>query len=386
MFKIDKQLITNFFKNNFSYKNNIKRLIYFGLGFAIALILCLPIYLIVINLKNSYNDVIPNFFYIHVTENRGVSFSTFEDWAGWQVNLLQLGFAFIVLLIILFITPRKYYILFLSLVFFAGLFNVIDRGMNFTINYHDEAIVKDEVVLDYFQFAWFNAIFNMQDAIISGSVLGLAITYIIEIFKENNNIEKIKIYQALKIQDDFILFIDCTQKTLYLAIIQNNQLCASYEQITNNNLTDIIYLHINTFLNYLHLKPQDIKTIYTTNGPGSYTGLRVTSLVLKSWSIVYPKVNIFCINSILLQAKDNCISTLDARGGKYFFALVKNNKIVEEIKVVDKDELEKVKTKNKLPIVSDYSNNIYDCLLLHLPLFKKVSMNDFTPLYIKKAI
>jgi tRNA A37 threonylcarbamoyladenosine modification protein TsaB len=51
---------------------------------------------------------------------------------------------------------------------------------------------------------------------------------------------------------------------------------------TNNNLTDIVVELIEKLLKKNKIRKSDIKAIYLTLGPGSFTGVRVGTLIAKA--------------------------------------------------------------------------------------------------------
>jgi tRNA A37 threonylcarbamoyladenosine modification protein TsaB len=88
---------------------------------------------------------------------------------------------------------------------------------------------------------------------------------------------------------------------------------------------------------------------------------------------------------LLLQLpwKDG-ISLLDARGEKYYLGIFKNNKKIEEFKIISSEEIKKI---NKNKICIDYKNiNIFNNLLLHIKNFKIIKPSTLLPLYIKPPI
>jgi tRNA threonylcarbamoyl adenosine modification protein YeaZ len=78
------------------------------------------------------------------------------------------------------------------------------------------------------------------------------------------------------------LFIDTTQKTCNLCLFEKTKIYDKFSIETNNNLTDIVVELIEKLLKKNKIKRSDIKVIYLTVGPGSFTGVRVGTLIAKA--------------------------------------------------------------------------------------------------------
>jgi tRNA A37 threonylcarbamoyladenosine modification protein TsaB len=68
-----------------------------------------------------------------------------------------------------------------------------------------------------------------------------------------------------------------------------------------------------------------LHAIYLNVGPGSFTGNKVGIIIAKTIKLVYPKIIIKIINSLLLQTTDNksYISIIDAKSNKSYVAVYK---------------------------------------------------------------
>ncbi|MDE6476971.1 MAG: hypothetical protein K2L48_02085 [Mycoplasmoidaceae bacterium] len=73
------------------------------------------------------------------------------------------------------------------------------------------------------------------------------------------------------------LFIDTSQSYCNLAIFNNKKIIKKSSCLTHNNLTDLVVEKIANIT-----KGYDVGNIYITNGPGSFTGERVSCLIAKS--------------------------------------------------------------------------------------------------------
>jgi len=75
------------------------------------------------------------------------------------------------------------------------------------------------------------------------------------------------------------------------------------------------------------------------------TGIRVALTFLAALQILNPKVKLYHINTLLLQAgTENCLSllTIDNRGSKYHVAVYQNKKCLLETQIVLQEYLAKI--------------------------------------------
>ncbi len=108
------------------------------------------------------------------------------------------------------------------------------------------------------------------------------------------------------------LFIDTTSQNVSLIMFDQNNIINKVEYTGNNDHTTTIYDHLTKF----NLK--DITEIYVTNGPGSYTGVRIGVLIAKTLSHEL-NCKLFAINTLKIHYLANrCPVAFDARGKKYF--------------------------------------------------------------------
>lgn len=180
------------------------------------------------------------------------------------------------------------------------------------------------------------------------------------------------------------LFIDTSQASCNLAIFNNDKIIKKSSCLTHNNLTDIVVEKIAKLST-----GYEISNIYITNGPGSFTGQRVSCLIAKSWMII-KKTNVYTIDTLTFQLKSlNGISIIDAKSNRSYVCVYKNTKCLLQPKIVLNTQLEQIKNKYKnLKIYENYKNiNVFDNLLSLVNIFKKINtINEITPKYLKEVI
>lgn len=140
--------------------------------------------------------------------------------------------------------------------------------------------------------------------------------------------------------NNYFLFIstsdndNCCIKLMTDNFIELNTLIFS----SNKNLINVINPYINEILNRHNLEFHDIKRIYITIGPGSFTGVKVSVSVLKTFAMVFNQVRFFIINDLKYKCFGNGISLIDAKSDKLYIAVYDNNIELIPPKLITKQE------------------------------------------------
>ena len=181
------------------------------------------------------------------------------------------------------------------------------------------------------------------------------------------------------------MFIDTANNYCYVAIYNLNEKIDEIKIKVNKNVTDIIVENIKLLLEKNKFDYKNINELYLNVGPGSFTGVRVGTLIAKAWLNLYKMTKIFIINSLLLQITNkNSISVIDAKSDKSYIAIYKNNKEILKPTIFLNTELEKIISNYKdAATVCNKTDESYDNFLLHKKHFKLINTKDLQPLYIK---
>lgn len=184
------------------------------------------------------------------------------------------------------------------------------------------------------------------------------------------------------------LFIDTCNKYCYVAIYKTKEKIDEIKLITNKNVTDLITISIEKLITKNKIEFKKINAIYVNIGPGSFTGEKVGIVICKAWTIVFPKIKIYTINSLELQAINTpAISVIDAKSNKCYLAIYDLKKTIIKPCLVDQV------TKNCL--IKKYKNfnyyfenfdNAYDFFLQKKDKFKLTNVDKLKPLYLKNPI
>ncbi|MDR1670829.1 MAG: hypothetical protein LBR43_03875 [Spiroplasmataceae bacterium] len=146
---------------------------------------------------------------------------------------------------------------------------------------------------------------------------------------------------------------------LFLALWEDKKCLISIQKENFRQHSENFLTHLNQALIQTNYSLKDIKEIYFTSQPSGQTGMRVSLSFLSTLQVLNPQIEIYHINTLLLQSGiANCISllTIDNQGNKHHLAVYQNKKPLLENKIVNKEELDKIK--NQFPnflILKDFS-------------------------------
>ncbi|URM52948.1 hypothetical protein [Mycoplasma sp. SG1] len=134
------------------------------------------------------------------------------------------------------------------------------------------------------------------------------------------------------------LYLDASTKYMIIILEKDNLILA---KINQNNFQKHSENYIETVFNDIlkkhNFKINDLDNVYTTIGPGSYVGVRIVLVFVKMLKMIYPKIKVFTINSLLAQVetKHKTISLLMVSNSVNYFQTFLHFKAIDEIQKCD---------------------------------------------------
>ena len=178
------------------------------------------------------------------------------------------------------------------------------------------------------------------------------------------------------------LLIDTTTSNIIVSIIEDNNILFEYKETIISDMSSKILPIISNGLNSINLKLKDIDKIFVSNGPGSFTGIRVGITVAKTiaWAL---KKEIVPISSLELMAttptnKKYLVPMIDARRGNVFAGIYdKNLNILKEDKLINLNELSK-DLNNEYEFISYDNINLNNIVIPNVDVLKIINkhIND----------
>lgn len=142
------------------------------------------------------------------------------------------------------------------------------------------------------------------------------------------------------------LFIDTCNSNLTIALTEDNNILYFYNEQVKTELSSKIFPVMQEAFVNAKLDPKDIDNIFVTNGPGSFTGIRMGVTVAKTYAWAL-NIKIIPVSSLELMAttkvdKEYFVPIIDARRG-YVYAGIYNEHldIIMEDTYISIDELKK---------------------------------------------
>lgn len=147
------------------------------------------------------------------------------------------------------------------------------------------------------------------------------------------------------------LFIDTCTKYLILALYKNNEIIEYFQMEADNNLSILLLPKIDELLKKSNLEIKDVDKIYVSNGPGSFTGIRIGVTTAKTIAYGLNKeINTVSELEVLASVDTNkkyIVPLIDARRNYVYTGMYNNNLNIEiENKYIDLDEFYNFLSKN----------------------------------------
>ena len=114
------------------------------------------------------------------------------------------------------------------------------------------------------------------------------------------------------------LFIDTCTSNLIVSLIIDDNIVSYFNKKIENGMSNYLLKEIENQLNFNNIKASSIDAIFVSNGPGSFTGIRVGLTVAKvyAWSL---NIKVIPVSSLEVLASTNTnntnVSLIDARRG-----------------------------------------------------------------------
>jgi len=112
-------------------------------------------------------------------------------------------------------------------------------------------------------------------------------------------------------------FISTATKNSVIAILDDFKVIDSIEIESDKKLSDCLFVHIKNLFETNNILPEEIKKIFVSVGPGSFTGVRIGLTIAKTWASMLD-VSLYPISSLEIIASGNSTtqytcSLIDAR-------------------------------------------------------------------------
>ena len=130
------------------------------------------------------------------------------------------------------------------------------------------------------------------------------------------------------------LCMDTSHIFLCLALIKDDKVIASVQKPCFKRQSEELFPELDRLMEETALKPEDIDEVVITEGPGSYTGVRIAMTAAKVFCALKDRP-IYTLGTLQLYAgnTDNCRVILDARGKRAYTAVYSGGNIQGDIAI-----------------------------------------------------
>lgn len=188
------------------------------------------------------------------------------------------------------------------------------------------------------------------------------------------------------------LFLDTSNKYLYIAVLNDLKVVFEHVQPGNNNHSETLVQVLENTLKENDIELDNIEEIFVGRGPGSYTGVRVACTVAKVLAYIKNK-KLYSFSSLDLLLTTNLtfgkvVCQMDARRG---FSYAKAFNISENIEVIKEEEFtETTKLQDEFAdalFITNESYNYNPVILIEKGLFREEkNIHGFVPTYLRSGV
>lgn len=189
----------------------------------------------------------------------------------------------------------------------------------------------------------------------------------------------------------YSLFIDTAYKYLTLVVAKDDEVLASYQEECFKRQSEQLFIELDKLFKKANVEQKDIDEVYISEGPGSYTGVRISMSLAKVLCQI-KKIKLYTISTLKLYAanKENTMVIMDARAKRAYVGVYdKGNCLLKDQAI----ELVNIDPKNYNIVLDgeligkeNITPNIVECFMNCKKDFVEVKdINYLTPKYLKES-
>lgn len=147
----------------------------------------------------------------------------------------------------------------------------------------------------------------------------------------------------------YSLLLDSSNTKLAVGIAKDDILLDKIYYDAWQRQSEFMIQEINNILSRNKILPSQINEIIVTDGPGSYTGVRISLTIAKVVGVLNENVKIYLLSSLeILKDKNNLsICLMNARSNRSYVGIYKDNEVIINDCVLENKNIEKLIEKYK---------------------------------------
>ena len=155
-----------------------------------------------------------------------------------------------------------------------------------------------------------------------------------------------------------VLFIDTCNRMLAVGLEKDGVLIYKKEYDAFKRQSELLACEVEECFKISNISAKDVNKVVVTNGPGSYTGIRIGLTFAKVFASSLG-IELVLMSSLLAQAgkRDNALSLIDARGKRAYYGIYNKGRVVKDDCV---DYLINIDTQGYTLVGDSYLFNVED--------------------------
>ena len=140
------------------------------------------------------------------------------------------------------------------------------------------------------------------------------------------------------------LCIDTAYKYLTCALISDNKIISEISFECFKKQSEELFVCLKKVFEQVNMNPKEIDSICISEGPGSYTGVRIAMTIAKTIGELF-NIDVYTISTLKLYAgnKENVMVLMDARANRAYVGIYDKETVILQDCAI---ELEKINKEN----------------------------------------
>ena len=127
---------------------------------------------------------------------------------------------------------------------------------------------------------------------------------------------------------EIVLYIDTCTKYMCIGLSKGDELVYKKQYNAFKRQSEVAALEIDSCLIKCGVNPSELTKIVVTNGPGSYTGIRIGLTLAKVMSKVL-NIKLVCLSSLqVMCGMSDCSAIIDAKSKRAYYGKYSNGQVV----------------------------------------------------------
>lgn len=128
-----------------------------------------------------------------------------------------------------------------------------------------------------------------------------------------------------------VLFIDTCNRMLAIGLEKDGKLIYKKEYDAFKKQSELLAKEVNDCFKITKITPSEVNKVVVTNGPGSYTGIRIGLTFAKVFAASL-NIELVLVSSLFALAgnRSNVIALIDAKGKRAYYGIYNKGKVIKK--------------------------------------------------------